>query len=289
MRCILAVLLFCCFALDAQLGRRPSERDAKLALSHGLIDPPTMPRTLDKSLNPSSKGTTGGRVGQWVYGTPEGVRGLRQSVHHMFTALRVREMVTVLTDPHYIEACAEAGLAFDVIDALQRVVDKLEVVTERRGSKLGAAASFAGSSSVGGMRSGAGAGRGSARLTIPEDPSLLDVVLEAVSPAKSTKSTADEVRTLYFSVPPPPHPPPPTPHPTPFPLMQHHAGTMSYLCPALHVLSCSPLSWSRWSSCARCVASWTLSATRLPSCERTPCVSPCFPSLFFKPRTTNRM
>jgi hypothetical protein len=108
-----------------QVGRRPSEKDASLAMAHGLLDPPTLPATLDPPLNPSSKGTTGGRVGQWVYGTPEGVRGMRQVTHHLLASQRMREAVALLTDPHFVEAGAEAGLLFDILDALQWVVEKL--------------------------------------------------------------------------------------------------------------------------------------------------------------------
>ncbi len=107
----------------------------------------------------------------------------------------MRELVAVLTDPHFIEAIAEAGFVFDVIDVQQRLLNKLNAAAGKRAGKLGSAASFAGSRSVSGRSTGSsGPKRPKPVSEDGDDGSLLDVVLEVTSPTKSVQTTSDEVR-----------------------------------------------------------------------------------------------
>ncbi len=160
----------------------------------------------------SSKSTTGGRVGQWVYGTPSSRRGLRAFAHHLLEAQRAKELVALLEDLHYVEAMAEAGCVDDVADMQSEVIRKLTRSAEGKASRLGGAASYADSRSTGAMSRGLSvssdakgrkgrAGAGAIAEGTSEDPEVafkLDDIVELRSPAaKSVMTTADQV--LFFA------------------------------------------------------------------------------------------
>ena len=128
-----------------------------------------------------------------MYGTPEAIRGLRFTIHHLLAGLRYRELVAVLTDPHYIEAMAEAGYVFEVIDIQTNLLNRLNNAAGKKAGRLGAAASYAGSRSQSSRSVGDLSGRRPRAVPEDEEGSILDVVLEVASPTKSVMTTADEV------------------------------------------------------------------------------------------------